>query len=91
LGRDQSIADTLVISFTVVVLNVLGDDLAQVPFAKRDHLAQTLLPDRAHEALSERVEIGKGGSPGPGARLRLTEAGCGSPALPGAFPSLAED
>jgi hypothetical protein len=47
LGRHQSIAETLVISFTVVVLNILGDDLAQVPFAERDHLAQTLLPDFA--------------------------------------------
>jgi len=57
LGRDQSIAETLVISLTVVVLNILGDDLAQVPFTERDHLAQTLLPDRAHEALSERIEV----------------------------------
>jgi hypothetical protein len=46
LGRDQSIAESLVISFTVVVFNVLGDDRAQAPFAEWDHLAQTLLPYR---------------------------------------------
>ena len=58
LGRDQSIPEPLVISFTVVVRNILGDDLAQgVPFAKRDHLTQALLPNRSNEALCKGVQV----------------------------------
>jgi hypothetical protein len=47
----------LVVPFPVVVLDVIGDDLLQVRFAERDHLAEALVLGRPHEPLRERVQI----------------------------------
>src|SRR5689334_14770506 len=57
LGGEAAVANTLMISLPVVVLDILADDLSQMPLAQRDHLAQALLLDRSHEALRVSVHI----------------------------------
>src|SRR6266852_8231591 len=55
---DQLVRKALVISLTVVMLDVLRDRPAEMTFAERDHSAETLFLDRAHEALRVRIRVG---------------------------------
>lgn len=56
--RDESIADTLVVSLSVVVLDKLGNEHAKMPLTERDDAAQTLAANGSNEALGVSVEIG---------------------------------
>ena len=46
----------LVVSLEVIVLGVLGDELAQVPLAKWDDAPQAFLPERAHPSFRVGVQ-----------------------------------
>ena len=54
---DQFVAQALVILLTVVMLGVLRNRPAEMTFAERDHSAETLFFDRAHEALRVGIRI----------------------------------
>jgi hypothetical protein len=54
--RDD-VAQPLVVPLLVVVRDVLAQDGAQVGFAERDDLRETLALDGPHEALSMGVQI----------------------------------
>ena len=54
---DQSVVQALVISFGVVMREVLGDSPAQRPLAEEDHLAQALFLDRPDESLDPSIEV----------------------------------
>jgi pSer/pThr/pTyr-binding forkhead associated (FHA) protein len=56
LRQGDDVADTLMVPFVVVVLDVLGQDMTQVALAERDHVAKAFLTDGSHEAFRERVE-----------------------------------
>jgi len=59
--RKQAVADALVISFQLIVLDVLGNELSEVPLTERNDAGETLTADGADEALSESVEVGAPG------------------------------
>ena len=50
-------ADSLVIAFPVVMLDVLKDGMAKVSFPQGNELAQALILDRANEAFAVGVEV----------------------------------
>jgi hypothetical protein len=56
-ARDQAIANALVISFGVVVLDVIRHGAAEVPRPDRNQAVQAFFFDRPHEALRVRVRI----------------------------------
>jgi hypothetical protein len=60
LGRfsEQFVPEALMVSFEVVVLDILADDSPKVVLAKRHDPPEALGFDRTHEALGEGVEIG---------------------------------
>src|SRR5215469_18895087 len=49
LGHDQSVAETLVVSFQMVMQNEFLNYLTQRAFTKQDHLIQARFPDAADE------------------------------------------
>jgi len=59
--RKQAVADALVISFQLIVLDVLGNELSEVPLTERNDAGETLTADGSDEALSESVEVGAPG------------------------------
>jgi hypothetical protein len=69
---DEFAVESLVIPFTVVVLDELRHRQAEMTFAERDHSAETLFLDRAHEALRAGIRIG---------RLIRRTVGCINPGL----------
>ena len=54
---DQSVVDSLVVSFRVVVLNVLVDRISEMPFTEDDHSIKALRFDRSDETLSVSVQV----------------------------------
>ena len=54
---NHAVSEALVIPLEVVVRDVFGDDLAQVPLAEGDDEPQAFLADRADEALGVRVQV----------------------------------
>ena len=55
---DESVADPLVWPLLVIVVNVFVDDVADMAFAKENHLVQALPLDGPDEGLSVGVEVG---------------------------------
>jgi len=55
-GRDQLVAEALVVPLAVVVRHELVEDATQAPFSEEDEPIETLFANRAHEPL--RVGIG---------------------------------
>ena len=53
----ELVVESLVVSLTMVMLDVLVDDEAQMPFAERDDTMEALLFDRPDEPLGIGVEI----------------------------------
>ena len=72
----DDVSDALVGAFVLVVLDVLGDDVAQVPVAQGDDVAQTLLANGPHEPLRVGVEVR-----GPRGKANELDARCGEGAL----------
>lgn len=58
LGRNQSIAETLVIALAMIMQDKLVDSFAQPFLAKKNHALQAGLLDATHESLGVRVQIG---------------------------------
>ena len=54
---DQGAIEALVVPLSVVVLDVLSNRVAEVPFAQDHHATEALVLDRAHEALGVGVEV----------------------------------
>jgi hypothetical protein len=57
LGVDQPVAQPLVMSLSVVVLNKLPNDEPEVRLAEGDDVIETLASNRSDEALGEGIEI----------------------------------
>jgi len=55
--RERPIPKTLVVALEVVVRDILGDELTQVPLPDRDDAAEALTANGADEALGEGIEI----------------------------------
>ena len=53
----ELVVESLVVSLTMVVLDVLVDDEAQMPLAERDDTMEALLFDRPYEPLGIGLEI----------------------------------
>src|SRR6185436_18188349 len=73
--RDQPIVAPLVISFLMIVLDVLRDRTPKVPLPDRNHPIETLFLNRSHEPLRIGVCVG-----GPLRRHDDAEAGLTKPA-----------
>jgi hypothetical protein len=58
VGIDQFVADALMNSFPVVLIDVLLDRVFERVFPERDHRVQTYLANRPDETLGERVRVG---------------------------------
>ncbi len=56
-GIRDHVAQSLVVALGVVVLDELSDDAAQMIFAERDDVPETLLLDRANEPFRVGVQI----------------------------------
>ena len=55
--RDQCVRESLMIPFTMIVLDELRDGPSEVAFAERNHPVEALLFDGSDEALRVRVRI----------------------------------
>lgn len=58
VGIDDSVVESLVVPFGVIVLGELLDRALQHPRTKQDHPVETLFFDRADEPLGIRIEVG---------------------------------
>ena len=56
---DQFVLKALVVSLTVVMLDVLGDRPSEMAFTERNHAVEALVFDRADEALRVGVRVGR--------------------------------
>ena len=56
VSLQELVVESLVVSLTMVMLDVLVDDEAQMPFAERDDTMEALLFDRPDEPLGIGVE-----------------------------------
>src|SRR5512138_2676668 len=54
---NQFVLNPLVIALSMVVRDVLRNRPPEVALTDRDHAVETLIPDRAHEALGVRIRI----------------------------------
>jgi hypothetical protein len=56
-ARDEAIAESLVVPFTVTVFNVLRHGVPEVPLSDRNQAVQALFFDRPDEAFRVRIRI----------------------------------
>ena len=54
---DQSVADSLVVPFQMIVRDELSNQLPQVPLTQRDHFAQALVTNRANESFGVCIQV----------------------------------
>jgi hypothetical protein len=56
---DQGVVEPLMVPFSVIVLDILGDRPSKMPFTQRYNPVKTLTLDRQNESLGECVGVGR--------------------------------
>src|SRR5262249_8237228 len=58
LRRDESVFETLMIAFGMIMVQVLVDDIIEGAFTDHDHLLQGFLLDGTDDPFAVRIEMG---------------------------------